>query len=178
MGCTIAHSVSVRSLGLRKPLRSATRRCSGFHIGRSPENQAPNKESHPIHQTQELPGSALKNYSAGRQGWRAGRARPSGALATVGAGRGALPPSVGLIPTNPSAVKPDARVAPLASVLRESTARRRPTVERRARASPARGRRWAERAGHGWAICGFDRAEKPPPAAPILMITSLLISGS
>src|SRR5262245_51055358 len=59
MGCTIAHSVSVRSLGLRKPLRSATRRCSGFHIGRSPENQAPNKESHPIHQTQELPGSAL-----------------------------------------------------------------------------------------------------------------------
>src|SRR4029434_4498516 len=44
----------------RKPLRSATRRCSGFHIGRSPENQAPNKESHPIHQTQELPGSALR----------------------------------------------------------------------------------------------------------------------
>src|SRR5262245_5324787 len=63
MGCTIAHSVSVRSLGLRKPLRSATRRCSGFHIGGSPENQAPNKESHPIHQTQELPGSALSRAS-------------------------------------------------------------------------------------------------------------------
>src|SRR6266446_96300 len=35
--------------------------CSGVHIGRSSkENQAPDKESHPIHQTQELPGSALR----------------------------------------------------------------------------------------------------------------------
>jgi hypothetical protein len=33
--------------------------CSGFHIGRSPENQAPSNESHPIHRIQELPGSAL-----------------------------------------------------------------------------------------------------------------------
>jgi hypothetical protein len=44
---------------IRKPLRCAAKRCSGFHIGRSPENQAPSNESHPIHQTQELPGSAL-----------------------------------------------------------------------------------------------------------------------
>src|SRR2546430_15547644 len=61
MGSTIAHSASVRSLGERRPLRSAARRCSGVHIGRSSkENQAPDKESHPIHQTQELPGSALR----------------------------------------------------------------------------------------------------------------------
>src|SRR5260370_13240254 len=61
MGSTIAHSASVRSLGYRRPLRSAARRCSGVHIGRSSkENQAPDKESHPIYQTQELPGSALR----------------------------------------------------------------------------------------------------------------------
>jgi hypothetical protein len=29
-------------------------------MGRSFANQAPNNESHPIHSTQELPGSALK----------------------------------------------------------------------------------------------------------------------
>jgi hypothetical protein len=34
----------------------------GVHIGRSSkENQAPDKESHPIHQTQELPGPALRH---------------------------------------------------------------------------------------------------------------------
>ena len=33
------------------------RRCSGVPFGSAPENQVPTKESHPIHQTQELPGS-------------------------------------------------------------------------------------------------------------------------
>jgi hypothetical protein len=32
------------------------------HRALPPENQAPNKESHPIHQIQELPGSALRAY--------------------------------------------------------------------------------------------------------------------
>ena len=40
---------------------------SGVHIGRSSkENQAPDKESHPIHQTQELPGSALREAHANK----------------------------------------------------------------------------------------------------------------
>src|SRR5262249_53245292 len=44
------------------PLRSAARRCSGVHIGRSSkENQAPDNEAHPIHQTQELPGAGLRS---------------------------------------------------------------------------------------------------------------------
>jgi hypothetical protein len=33
---------------------------SGFHIGGSPENQSPNKESHPIHSIQQVSGSALR----------------------------------------------------------------------------------------------------------------------
>jgi hypothetical protein len=38
-----------------------------FHIERSPkENQAPSKASHPIHQTQELPKSALTAQRDGR----------------------------------------------------------------------------------------------------------------
>jgi len=40
-------------------MRSAARRCSGFHIGRSQKNQAPNKELHLTRPTQELLGSAL-----------------------------------------------------------------------------------------------------------------------
>jgi hypothetical protein len=43
-------------------LRFAAR--SGVHMGRFFANQAPNKESHPIHRTQELPGSAISLQGA------------------------------------------------------------------------------------------------------------------
>jgi hypothetical protein len=36
------------------PCAKRRARCSGFHIGALPKNQAPNKGSHPIQQTQEL----------------------------------------------------------------------------------------------------------------------------
>ena len=43
-------------------------KATGVHIGRSSkENQAPDKESHPIHQTQELPGSALSSQVTPRR---------------------------------------------------------------------------------------------------------------
>jgi hypothetical protein len=69
MGAAIAHSASVKSLRERRPLRSAARRCSGFHIGRSLANQAPTKESQPIHQTQQVLGSALSSQEVARLWW-------------------------------------------------------------------------------------------------------------
>jgi hypothetical protein len=48
-------------------VQSAARRCSGFHIGRSQKNQAPNKQSHLTRPTQELLGSPLK---FGQSLWR------------------------------------------------------------------------------------------------------------
>ena len=53
-------SVAVRGVDGAGQERGVREGLSGFHIGRSPENHAPSNESHPIHQTQELPGSALR----------------------------------------------------------------------------------------------------------------------
>jgi hypothetical protein len=38
------------------------RRCSGFHIGTPLENQVPHKESQPTPPTQQLSGSALRQF--------------------------------------------------------------------------------------------------------------------
>src|SRR5258705_8071128 len=60
-GSTSAHSASVKSLGYRKPRRSAARRCSGVHIEHPLESiRVLDNESHPIPSTQQLLGSALK----------------------------------------------------------------------------------------------------------------------
>ena len=54
-------SASVRSLGYRRPCRTAARRCSGFHISAPPVMiRVPRKESQTIHPTQQLSGSALR----------------------------------------------------------------------------------------------------------------------
>src|ERR1700675_2763753 len=59
-GSTSAHSASVRSLGYRKPRRSAARRCSGVHIEHPLESiRVLDNESHPTPPTQQLLGSAL-----------------------------------------------------------------------------------------------------------------------
>src|SRR5882724_5344356 len=59
-GSTSAHSASVKSLGYRKPRRSAARRCSGVHIEHPLESiRVLDNESHPIPSTQQLLGSAL-----------------------------------------------------------------------------------------------------------------------
>src|SRR5882672_6481810 len=60
-GSTSAHSASVKSLGYRKPRRSAARRCSGVHIEHPLESiRVLDNESHPIPPTQQLLGSALR----------------------------------------------------------------------------------------------------------------------
>jgi hypothetical protein len=56
---TIVFADSYRPFDLTNAGANPRASTSGFHIGRSIENKAPNNESHPIHQTQELPGSAL-----------------------------------------------------------------------------------------------------------------------
>src|ERR1700689_4755096 len=59
-GSINAHSPSVRSLGYRRPLRTAIRRCSAVHMWCLLQSSAPHIESQPIHSTQQLSGSALR----------------------------------------------------------------------------------------------------------------------
>ena len=65
IGSTSVHSASVRSLGYRRPRRSAARRCSGFHISGHPQStiRVPHNESQMIHPNQQLSGSALRRSS-------------------------------------------------------------------------------------------------------------------
>src|SRR5580700_1521942 len=60
-GSINAHSPSVRSLGYRRPLRTAIRRCSAVHMWCLLQSSAPHIESQPIHSTQQLSGSALSD---------------------------------------------------------------------------------------------------------------------
>src|ERR1700675_2859761 len=59
IGSINAHSPSVRSLVIRRPLRAANRRCSAIHIWCLSQSLAPYIESQPIPLTQQLSGSAL-----------------------------------------------------------------------------------------------------------------------
>src|SRR5215213_8668368 len=59
-GAISAHSASVRSLGYRRPRRSAVARCSGFHMRHLASTQVPRTESQPTPETQLLPGWALR----------------------------------------------------------------------------------------------------------------------
>src|ERR1700690_2703420 len=59
IGSINAHSPSVRSLGYRRPLRAANRRCFAVHIWCLSQSMAPYIESQPIPLIQQLSGSAL-----------------------------------------------------------------------------------------------------------------------
>src|ERR1700685_721692 len=67
IGSINAPSPSVRSLGYRRPLRAAHRRCSAVHIWCLSQSMAPYIESQPIPLTQQLSGSALRERELERE---------------------------------------------------------------------------------------------------------------
>src|SRR5215217_1448292 len=66
-GAISAHSASVRSLGYRRPRRSAVARCSGFHMRHLASTQVQRTESQPTPETQLLPGWALRKTVGANQ---------------------------------------------------------------------------------------------------------------